>query len=57
VEILWQNGTEALVGEGLKAGDQLVLTALGQVNSGTRVQVVTGDDVAKEPAERRGNGS
>lgn len=57
VEILWQNDTEALVGEGLKAGDQLVLTALGQVNSGTRVQVVKGDDVAKEPAGRRSNGS
>ena len=57
VEILWQNDSEALVGEGLKAGDQLVLTALGQVNSGTRVQVVKGDDMAKEPAERGGNGS
>ncbi len=49
VEILWQNSAEALVGTGLKAGDQLVTTALGQVNSGTRVEVVN-QDASAEPA-------
>ncbi|MBR9828300.1 MAG: efflux RND transporter periplasmic adaptor subunit [Oceanospirillales bacterium] len=39
VSIAWQNETEALIAQGLNAGDQLVLTSLGQVVSGTPVQV------------------
>ena len=39
VTIDWQNEREALITEGLKAGDQLVVTPLGQVVSGTRVQI------------------
>lgn len=35
----WQNGTESMVTEGLSANDELVLTPLGQVNSGTPVAV------------------
>jgi len=38
IEVAWQNGQEALIGAGLKAGDQLVLTPLGQVSSGTPVK-------------------
>jgi len=44
VEILWQNTEEALVGAGLEPGDQLVLTPLGQVSSGTRAQVMNGTE-------------
>lgn len=40
IKIAWQNGDEALISNGLKGGDQLVLTPLGQVSSGTRVKMV-----------------
>lgn len=40
IEIAWQNNTEALVRNGLTAGDRLVLTPLGQVSSGTRVKLL-----------------
>ncbi|MFV8819636.1 efflux RND transporter periplasmic adaptor subunit [Haliea sp. E17] len=39
VEVAWRNDIDAVVAAGLQAGDELVLTALGQVTSGTRVQV------------------
>lgn len=39
VTLLWQNNTEALVKTGLQAGDQLVITPLGQLASGTRVKL------------------
>ena len=39
VNIGWQNGTESIVTQGLNAGDELVLTSLGQVSSGTPVAV------------------
>ncbi|TVO77795.1 efflux RND transporter periplasmic adaptor subunit [Sedimenticola selenatireducens] len=38
IRVAWQNGSEALISEGLKPGDQLVLTPLGQVSSGTPVK-------------------
>ncbi|GGO77509.1 hypothetical protein GCM10011348_07210 [Marinobacterium nitratireducens] len=51
VSILWQNSKEALIGSGLEAGDQLVLTPLGQISSGTRAQVMNvADDSAAEVA-------
>lgn len=37
VKLGWQNGTESIVTQGLSAGDELVLTSLGQVSSGTPV--------------------
>ena len=40
IEIAWQNSSEALIRKGLVAGDQLVLTPLGQVSSGTRVKLL-----------------
>ncbi|WP_245601043.1 efflux RND transporter periplasmic adaptor subunit [Marinobacterium jannaschii] len=43
ITIEWQNGEEAIVSKGLKDGDQLVLTALGQVISGTAVRISEGD--------------
>lgn len=42
VQIDWQNDVDAVIGEGLVAGDLLVTTPLGQVSSGIRVSV-TGD--------------
>ena len=38
IEVAWQNSREAVIGSGLKAGDELVLTPLGQVSSGTPVR-------------------
>ncbi len=38
VDIAWQNGIDAVVSAGVNMGDQLVVTPLGQVPSGTRVQ-------------------
>jgi len=43
VTIQWQNSEDALVSAGLEPGNQLVVTTLGQVTSGTRVLIV-GDD-------------
>ena len=39
IHISWQNGDESIISTGLNFGDQLVLTSLGQVNSGTRVAI------------------
>ncbi len=39
IDILWRSKTEALIGSGLKNGDRLVTTTLGQVASGTRVSI------------------
>lgn len=40
VNVSWQTEDLALVDTGLKAGDQLVLTPLGQVTSGTPVEII-----------------
>jgi RND family efflux transporter MFP subunit len=40
IRVAWQNSREALISEGLKPGDQLVLTPLGQVSSGTPVKLL-----------------
>lgn len=42
VQVAWQNGVDALIASGLAPGDALVVTPLGQVSSGTPVQVETG---------------
>jgi RND family efflux transporter MFP subunit len=39
IKLGWQNGSESIVIAGLKPGEQLVLTSLGQVSSGTPVSV------------------
>lgn len=46
ISIRWQNNEEALIGSGLMFGEQLVLTPLGQVSSGTAVKI------AGEPPEQ-----
>ena len=40
ISILWQNDQRALIGSGLAANDELVVTPIGQVVSGTRVVVL-----------------
>jgi RND family efflux transporter MFP subunit len=35
----WQNGEEAIITQGVMPGDELVLTSLGQVSSGTQVAI------------------
>jgi len=42
ITIAWQNDDEALIQKGLKAGEQLVITPLGQVASGTLVKIIDG---------------
>jgi len=39
IQLGWQNGTESIVTQGLISGDELVLTPLGQVSSGTPVAI------------------
>lgn len=53
IEITWQNGTESIIKAGLSAGDKLVLTTLGQINSGTRV-LIAGE--TKTPKNRSNKG-
>jgi RND family efflux transporter MFP subunit len=38
IELQWQDEHQALVSSGIKAGDRLITTPLGQVTSGTRVK-------------------
>ena len=52
IEIGWQNTTEALIVSGLKAGDRLVTTTLGQVTSGLRVAIE--GEVRERPAQFAG---
>jgi RND family efflux transporter MFP subunit len=39
ITIRWQNSNDAIINSGLKFGDKLVLTPLGQVSSGTSVKI------------------
>ncbi|MDP5039262.1 MAG: efflux RND transporter periplasmic adaptor subunit, partial [Paraglaciecola sp.] len=39
IEIRWQNSRQSIIAKGLEAGQQLVLTPLGQVSSGTAVSI------------------
>lgn len=56
ITLLWKNEHEAVVQSGLNAGDNLVVTALGQVSSGTPVSIM-GDESqqlsAKPQAKKR----
>ncbi len=53
----WQNGKQAIVKSGLVAGDELVLTSLGQVSSGTPVSIEgqTRDRKKNKPNNKRNN--
>ncbi|MFT2091235.1 efflux RND transporter periplasmic adaptor subunit [Paraglaciecola sp. 2405UD69-4] len=50
IDIRWQNSEKAIIDSGIKAGDLLVTTPLGQVSSGTRV-TISGEDNA--PQQRK----
>jgi len=50
IEIGWQNGETAIVSQGISPGDQLVVSPLGQVTSGTTVKIALGL-VKKDEAE------
>ncbi len=47
ISIRWQNANEAIIATGLSVNDQLVVTALGQVSSGTPVKIL-----GKKPLNR-----
>lgn len=47
VNVFWQNESHAVIAKGLNAGDHLVLSPLGQVNSGTPVSIA-GQEIARE---------
>jgi len=52
INIIWQNKTLAVLSHGLDEQDLLVLTPLGQVNSGMRVHVSKIDGIEKKPLPR-----
>ena len=54
IDVTWQNGIESIIGSGLSAGDNLVITALGQINSGTRV-LIAGESVAPRSGPKNGD--
>jgi RND family efflux transporter MFP subunit len=54
VGIAWQNDAEAIIESGLKAGDDLVTTPLGQVTSGIRVTVIGAGSQGGSPGRPRG---
>lgn len=59
ITLRWQNSQEAIIDSGLAFGEQLVLTPLGQVSSGTPVKTI--DEASKSmknnPANKRGKGA
>ncbi|MDO6677068.1 efflux RND transporter periplasmic adaptor subunit [Shewanella sp. 4_MG-2023] len=56
VTIRWQNSQDSVVRTGLKSGDELVITSLGQVSSGTPVTVVGATNKVKPQRGSRGEG-
>ena len=53
VETRWKNGKDAIIKQGLDFGDQLVLTSLGQVSSGTPVNIM--GEQSKGQQRKRGD--
>jgi RND family efflux transporter MFP subunit len=56
IKLGWQNGTESIVSQGLVAGDELVLTSLGQVSSGTPVAIIGQEPTKDARRESRPSG-
>ncbi len=52
IVLAWQNALQGIVSKGLEAGSQLVLTPLGQVSSGTPVQIMDATLKAQKPGEQ-----
>lgn len=57
VDVLWQNDVESLIGGGVVAGEQVVITQLGQVSTGTRVRVLNSADNDRRDAGTNSPGS
>ena len=55
VKISYQNKQDALISSGVKAGDKLVTTPLGQVNSGTEVKLLGENKKRKKKKEKKSN--
>jgi len=53
VAIAWQSDDQSLVSSGLEFGDRLVVTTLGQVASGSRVQI----EGEAKPRQNAGKGN
>jgi RND family efflux transporter MFP subunit len=53
VELRWQNSQQSIITKGLEAGEQLVLTPLGQVSSGTPVSIKGDETEDTDKATRR----
>ncbi|MFK3859172.1 efflux RND transporter periplasmic adaptor subunit [Pseudoalteromonas rhizosphaerae] len=53
ISLAWQNATQGIIASGLMAGEQLVLTPLGQVSSGTRVKVMGEHATSTEPVKKQ----
>jgi RND family efflux transporter MFP subunit len=53
VELRWQNSQQSIIAKGLEAGEQLVLTPLGQVSSGTPVSIKGDETEDTDKATRR----
>ena len=51
ISILWHNETDAIISHGLNINDQLVITALGQISSGTPVAVNGKPSQPKRPEQ------
>jgi RND family efflux transporter MFP subunit len=49
IKMAWQNEHDALISEGVDGGDQLVVTPLGQLSSGTRVERVGAKQGGQKP--------
>lgn len=56
VKIIYQNNADALIASGVNAGDKLVTTPLGQVNSGTAVKLLGAKDKKSKAKKRGGKG-
>lgn len=52
VEVRWQNSEESLIAQGLTSGELIITTPLGQVNSGTPVQMKGQEDAKKAPVSQ-----
>lgn len=57
IALAWQNANQAVVADGLSAGDNLVITPLGQVSSGTQVTVMGSEEyqATRAKAKRSSN--
>lgn len=56
IEVRWQNGEEAIISAGLQEGDQVVISPLGQVSSGTPVSILGQDSLRRAKGERQASG-